>query len=268
MSVKFSPANSKLKNLYGVESLKKWTIGKKIYSFDMLSGHGCPFANECLSKAVEVDGKRKIQDGPNTIYRCFSASQEVLYSNVYNLRKNNFDAMRSIATNVNLSNDEKIDTMSSELQSSTPKKTGIVRIHVGSDFFNPLYFRAWLRVAQVRPDVLFYAYTKSLKYWIENRAEVDRTENFVLTASRGGRLDNLIDKAGLRSSVVVYSVAQAEKLGLEIDHDDSHAADPTKRNQNFALLIHGSQPPGSEAGKAVRALNGLGSYGRGARSGN
>lgn len=256
--LKFSQANAKIKALSEVKSLAKFlSKGKKVYSLDLLSGWACPFAKDCLSKVIITDGKRKIKDGPDTEFRCFSASQEALYPTVYNLRKNNYDTLKMCNS---------ISDKSSAILSALPKNAGVVRIHVGGDFFNADYFRAWLRVAQVRPDVLFYAYTKSLKYWIENRAEVDRTENFVLTASRGGRLDNLIDKAGLRSSIVVYSVSQAEKLGLEIDHDDSHAADPTKRNQNFALLIHGSQPSGSEAGKAVRALNGVGSYGRGTKS--
>ena len=51
-------------------------------------------------------------------------------------------------------------------------------------------------------------------------------------------------------------------MGLEIDHDDSHAARPDLRHQSFALLIHGVQPKGSEAAKAVVKLKGKGSYNR------
>ena len=61
---------------------------------------------------------------------------------------------------------------------------------------------------------------------------------------------------------MVFSEAEAEELGLEIDSDDSHAARPDLQNQSFALLIHGVQPAGSEAGKAVSALGGKGSYGK------
>jgi hypothetical protein len=75
-----------------------------------------------------------------------------------------------------------------------------------------------------------------------------------LTASRGGREDHLIDQYNLREAVVVYSEAEAKKLGYEIDHDDSHAADPTKRNQSFALLIHGIQPKGSKASESIKKL--------------
>ena len=71
---------------------------------------------------------------------------------------------------------------------------------------------------------------------------------------RGGRDDSLIDSEGLRETVVVFSEAEAEEKGLEIDHDDSHAAVPDWEFENFALLIHGTQPKGSEASKALQLL--------------
>jgi len=61
---------------------------------------------------------------------------------------------------------------------------------------------------------------------------------------------------------VVFSEAEAEKLGLEIDHDDSHAARPSLRDQDFALLIHGTQPKGTAAATALKELKGKGSYSR------
>jgi len=64
----------------------------------------------------------------------------------------------------------------------------------------------------------------------------------------------LIAEHGLRSAKVVYSEAQAERMGLEIDHDDSHACDPARANQDFALLIHGVQPKGSLAANALKIL--------------
>ena len=76
--VKFSKANAKIEALKQVESLQKYLEGKKVYSFDLLSGFSCPFAKECLSKAVENrEGKRTIKEGPDTEFRCFSACQEV-----------------------------------------------------------------------------------------------------------------------------------------------------------------------------------------------
>jgi hypothetical protein len=158
---------------------------------------------------------------------------------------------------------ESVAAAAGALIGAMPDNAGIIRIHVGGDFKTRAYFDAWLEVARQNKDRLFYAYTKSLPFWIDRRDQLKKLPNFVLTASRGGYKDNLIKKHRLRESVVVFSEQQAADLGLEIDHDDSHAADPSRRRESFALLIHGGQPAGSEAGKAVRALKGKGSYSRG-----
>ena len=245
--MKFSNANSKIEALKKVPELSHYLEGKrKVYSFDLLSGHSCPFAKNCLSKAVQLDtGKRKIKDGVDTEFRCFSASQEVQYTNVYNLRKGNFDELRNMKT---------CDDMAYAIAHSMPNNAGIVRIHVGGDFFNFKYFLAWCKVALDNPRVLFYAYTKSLNFWLRAAAVDAIPENLVLTASRGGRLDHLIDEHNLRESVVVHSVDQAKELGLEIDHTDELAAIPSIRHKSFALLIHGTQPKGSEAADALKLL--------------
>ena len=78
--------------------------------------------------------------------------------------------------------------------------------------------------------------------------------NMILTASRGGRLDAKIDLYNLRESVVVFSEQEAETRNLIIDHDDSHAARPSLKNNSFALLIHGTQPKGTEAATALKTL--------------
>ena len=147
------------------------------------------------------------------------------------------------------------------IDDSLPPNAGIVRIHVAGDFFNQEYMHAWYTVALLNPRVLFYAYTKSIKYLLSVR-EFPDIWNFVLTASYGGRDDHMIDEFNLRSAKVVFSEAEAAELGLEIDHDDSHAAKPTLRDQSFALLLHGTQPKGSEASTALRELKGKGSYSR------
>ena len=148
------------------------------------------------------------------------------------------------------------------INDSLPENAGIVRIHVAGDFFNEEYMHAWYSVALNNPRTLFYAYTKSLRYWLNIR-EFPELWNFVLTASYGGTHDHLIEEFNLRSAKVVFSEAEAEELGLAIDHDDSHAAKPTLRDDSFALLLHGTQPKGSAASVALKQLKGQGSYSRG-----
>jgi hypothetical protein len=148
------------------------------------------------------------------------------------------------------------------LGDALPADAGCVRIHVAGDFKLLNYFDTWLEVAVRNPRCRFYAYTKSIPFWVKRMEAIP--PNFLLTASRGGKADCLIDEHGIREARVVYSEAEDEALGLEIDHDDSHAALP---GPSFALLIHGIQPKGSEAGKAVRALKGRSSYSRAAFAG-
>jgi len=250
--LKFSAANTKLKKLYklATTTLKRWLgqkIGRstaKVYSFDILSGVDCPFAFNCKSQAEEqADGSRRIKDGPHTKFRCFSASQEVLFTNTYKSRKRNHDAIHALETS---------DAMADGLCAALPKDARVIRIHVSGDMFSHKYFMAWIKVAERNPTMLFYAYTKSLTYWVRSRDRVPA--NLVLTASYGGRDDHLIAEHGLRSAKVVFSQQEADDLGLEVDHDDNHACDPAKAHQSFALLIHGVQPKGSKAAEALKIL--------------
>lgn len=254
--VSFSKANAKLEALYNVPELERWlqyeivtkdgkpkVQKRKVWSFDLISGWSCPQAKDCLSKVVQIGDKRTIKDGKDCQFRCFSASQEVVFPSAYNKRKANFDAMRSL---------KGIYAKAHAIADAMPHNLGICRIHVAGDFFNQDYFRAWHLVAEWHPDRLFYAYTKSLSWWVEDRDHLP--DNLVLTASRGGRQDHMIDQHNLRESKVVFSEAQAEALGYEIDHTDEHAAIPEIRDESFALLIHGVQPKGSEASQAIKEL--------------
>lgn len=263
--LKWSPANAKIKALAVAPELATWLNGKrKIFSLDLLSGWSCPFAKDCSSKVHESpNGRRTLKDGPDTIFRCFSASQEVIFPHVYNSRKHNFDLLRAapgVLGKYNL------------LADSMPGNLGICRIHVGGDFFSQEYFDAWIKLAEANQDRLFYGYTKGLPYWLAYKSPNHILDNLVLTASRGGRCDNLIGKHRLREAVVLADPIIVQAIvdsgdynnydGMEIDHSDIHAADPGKRRKSFGLLIHNIQPAGSGASKSVSLLNGNGSYTR------
>jgi len=236
--LKFSPQNAKIRKLAEFKSLAKYLTDKrKIYSFDLASGHSCPFADKCLSKVV--DGK--VVDGPNTEFRCYSASQEALFPKTFAMRKYNFDSLKHLSQN------EMVDLITKSL----PKNAGIVRIHSAGDMFNRSYFQAWMEVAKQNPTILFYTYTKSLPYWIDNLENMPY--NLVINASYGGRLDALIEPNKLKSAEVVYSIEEAKAKKLQIDSTDELAANP-RRKKNFALLIHGVQPAGSAAAKAQYKL--------------
>ena len=75
--------------------------------------------------------------------------------------------------------------------------------------------------------------------------------NFELNYSKGGRLDALAASRGLKTAEIVFHPEVADALGLEIDHDESHAINP---GPSFALLLHGTQPPSTEAAQALKRM--------------
>jgi len=235
--LKFGEPNAKLKKL-----AKKLKL--KLKTFSLPAGHTCPGAKDCLSKADRQTGH--IQDGPDTLFRCFAASGEAVYPSLRKAVWHNFDLIKESLFKSWRYKQDKVQKLADLIIDSLPV-CDIVRVHVGGDYFSKEYLEAWIEVAKRKPDVIFYSYSKSLKFM----AEYALPENLILTASRGGKYDELIDLHGWKEAVVVYSEDEAAEMGLDIDHDDEHAAFGA---DNFALLIHGTQPKGSAASKALQIL--------------
>jgi hypothetical protein len=220
-------------------------LGRSIYTFSLPSGYTCPFAKDCLAKVNRLTGK--LTDGPHTQFRCFSASQEALFPSVRKSRWDNFEKVKNAIKN---------NTLVDLILNSIPKKATIIRVHVAGDYYNQAYFNAWMEVAKRLPSVTFYAYTKSIGYWVHQLGNIP--SNFKLNASYGGAQDSLIEQYNLKSVKVVYSVEQAGDM--VIDHDDTSAF---MQDKSFCLLLHGVQPKGSEASKALSVLKKQGIHGYG-----
>jgi Gene product 88 len=234
--------NTTEKLKFGVGNNK---FGKRT-TFSLSAGWSCPGAKDCLARVDMETGK--LTDGKHTQFRCFAASMESRRPSVRQSRERNFNLLKDCHTS---------EQMAELILASLPE-TPLVRVHVSGDFFNAAYFKAWMHMAAQRPQTVFYAYTKSLKTWIENRDLVPA--NFKLNASKGGVWDHLIAQHNLKYAEVVFSPEQAERLGLEIDHDDKLAF---TQDKPFALLLHGTQPKGSIAAKALSALKARGFKGYG-----
>ena len=218
--------------------------------FSLPAGYSCPHAGICKTFADRTTGS--ITDLPQLTgvtaeqgFRCFAAMSEVR-PNVREARWHNWDLIRETM----YSDGDQITLLRDliDLSLVIHKSKDLVRIHESGDFWTENYMKAWILVAQSRPNQIFYAYTKSLGMWLSLNDIIP--SNFYLTASHGGTLDYLIPKhpnVFKRVSHVVYTEEQAAELGLEIDHDDSHCLG----DKPFALLVHGSQPAGSEASQAI-----------------
>lgn len=248
--LKFGDPNAKLKKM-----IKK--VGLVLKTFTLPAGHTCPAAKDCFSRADRETGK--VTDGPDTVFRCFMASAEARSPSLRKLVWHNLELIKEALKRDAQAGFENalgfvvdgagcgMPHTSQLIHKSLPKKFDIMRVHVGGDYFSREYLMAWIEVAKLNPDKVFYSYSKSLHLF----KQFALPENLVLTASRGGKHDDLIDLHGWKEALVVYSEEEAAERGLEIDHDDTHAA---FGEDNFALLIHGTQPAGSMASQALQAI--------------
>jgi hypothetical protein len=96
-----------------------------------------------------------------------------------------------------------------------PQKAAHVRIHAGGDFFSQDYFDGWLKVCAAHPGVRFWAFTKSLPYWLARAGQIP--QNLCLQASYGGKHDADISEHGLKFARVVWSLAEAGDLPIDVD---------------------------------------------------
>ena len=209
-------------------------LDKYTATFSLPAGWTCPGALECLSRANPETGE--ITDGPRTAWRCFAASQEALFPSVRDSRWSNFEQLQQA---------KGVASMAYLILESLPKSARKVRIHVSGDFFSHTYFRAWHEVATRRPRVVFYAYTKSV-HLLPRKA--DLPNNLRIIVSAGTKHD--LAQARAKGYSVAFVVFQ-EGGPLPIDHDDTHAI---AADHDFALLLHGTQPKGTEASAALAAL--------------
>ena len=219
-------------------------LSKDTLILSISAGISCPGSNSCKAWVTLKNDKRVLNRGNETIFTCFAASEELRYPNVFKSRKYNFDLINSYVIKKDLNG--LTDLINRSIQANK-KNINKVRIHESGDFFNILYLKAWLNVAKLNKDLKFYCYSKSLNFFME----VLLPNNFYMVASYGSRFDYLIEQGYFpKYSKVVFSEAEAVRLGLEIDKDDSLCFG----NKAFALLLHGLQEKGSEAGEALKLI--------------
>jgi len=178
-----------------------------VYEWNLPSGFSCPYALECLVKVNRITGKF---DNKSNAYRCYSAMQE-RFPAVRKHRWDNFDFVRKGGKPI------------------LPEKANSVRIHMSGDFYSQDYFDLWIEICLENPNVEFWAYTKSVNYWVNRLDKIPN--NLILTASKGGKYDYLIEKYNLKNVEIIKKKEQAN--GRPIDEKDREARKP---NINFCLL--------------------------------
>ena len=213
------------------------------------AGYTCPQATICKNFAARTGkkfkGGRSLKSTKDTEFMCYAAREQAQYHTTAGKNAfNNLDLLRGV------NKSDGIDGMANLIIGSLKyygfDKVPVFRIHEGGDFFSNDYMKAWVEVAKSIPGTTFYTHTTSLKFWLNNKSSIPR--NMKLIASLDKNNEDLIMSNNLRYARVVYSVEEAKELRLPIDYDDTIAC---CSDESFALLIHGQQPAGSEASKAL-----------------
>jgi len=215
------------------------------YSFSIPSGYTCgKVAKECLTYAHPKTGK--LSRGKDSIYYCFSAVSESYSPEARAARWGNLSLLKKLW---NYTGSDHIDIANLILE-ALPVNADLVRVHVGGEFprseFGKAYMRGWFHVARSRPDARLYAYTKNVQTYLDVRDE--QPANFNMTMSRGGLHDHLIDIHNLKNARVIFHESESDG---PIDHNDINAV---FGDHSFNLLLHGSQPAGSDASAAIKRL--------------
>lgn len=179
-----------------------------VYEWNLPTGSSCPFAKECRVSVDRMTGKFNITRGE---YKCYAAAAE-RFPGVREYRWKNYEG-----------------TLKGEMP-DMPKGCRAIRIHAAGDFYNQIYFDAWLEYARAYPNVEMWAYTKSIAYWVNRIDKIP--DNLTLTASYGGRQDEMIAPHNLKN-VMIYPSRMLVPTDRPIDTNDDYAR---MKGVNFALV--------------------------------
>ena len=164
----------------------------------------CPFAKECVKYCYAQKGN----------YTRFPIVQELM-ERKYNLTKQeNF-----------------VELMTNEIKN---KKANYIRIHDSGDFYSVAYLKKWVQIAKDNKSVIFYAYTKSIKFFIDYQINIPK--NLKIIFSEGSKTDNLINTKKHRHARIFKTVTDLLSAGyIDASNNDLKAI---TSNKKVGLVYH------------------------------
>lgn len=108
-----------------------------------------------------------------------------------------------------------------------------VRIHDSGDFYSPEYLQKWINIATQNKDVIFYAYTKSIKFFVDG---LTLPKNMKIIFSEGSKTDNLINVNKDRHARIFKTVEELNASGyINASNNDLKAITDNKK---VGLVYH------------------------------
>lgn len=161
---------------------------------------------------------------------CYAKQGTYRFKNVVDARRHNLD----LSLNDNFADSIIADLSTMVVKGPKCRKPyNVVRLHDSGDFYSQRYLDAWCTVARAYPDVVFYAYTKSMHL---NYSAIPA--NLRITQSFGGKHDALIDTSRPHSRIFSDDAARIAAGYIDGNVDDTPAIEGTVL---IGLVYHGGR---------------------------
>tara|TARA_R110000824_G_scaffold130041_1_gene291699 strand:- start:974 stop:1573 length:600 start_codon:yes stop_codon:yes gene_type:complete len=162
----------------------------------------CPFAKDCIKY-------------------CYAKKGNYKYPSVVKGLNNRYELSQT---------DEFIPQMNATIILERPTH---VRIHDSGDFYSPEYLNKWVTIAKQNKDVIFYAYTKSIKFFIGGLL---LPNNMKIIFSEGSKTDELINVREHRHARIFKTSEELNASGyIDASKNDLKAI---TENKKVGLIFH------------------------------
>ena len=169
----------------------------------------CPFAAACVKYCYAQKGN----------YTRFPIVQELMEKKYEISKQTNFNSL-----------------MNAEIKK---KKATHIRIHDSGDFYSVKYLQKWVQIAEFNPSIIFYAYTKSIKFFKQKTKFSDlivMPTNLKIIFSEGSKTDELIN-ARLDRHARIFKTSEALNAAGYIDASSNDLQAITD-NKKVGLIFH------------------------------
>jgi len=199
--MKLLTQNSKLKKT-SIEN-KMRVMNFSLPAYKTITGKTvCPFAKDCIKY-------------------CYAQKGNYKYPSVIKGLNNRYELSKT---------DEFVPKMNATIILERPTH---VRIHDSGDFYSPTYLQKWVDIATQNTNVIFYAYTKSIKFFING---LKLPKNLKIIFSEGSKTDNLINVNKHRHARIFKSKELLKAAGyIDASANDLKAI---TSNKKVGLVYH------------------------------
>ena len=199
--MKLLTQNAKLKKT-SIEN-KMRVLNFSLPSYKTITGKTvCPFAKDCIKY-------------------CYAQKGNYRYPSVIKGLNNRYELSKT---------DEFVPKMNATIILERPTH---VRIHDSGDFYSPQYLNKWVQIAKDNTNVIFYAYTKSIKFFING---LKLPKNMKIIFSEGSKTDNLINTSKHRHARIFKSKELLNAAGyIDASNNDLKAI---TSNKKVGLVYH------------------------------